>query len=126
MLRQPLNLPRGSEQDALEEGCLHVAAYDGQTVIGVGRLQFEADNAARVRYLAVHAEYQRRGIGSTLLGKLEDIARTSRLAVCWLYARHDATGFYASNGYVVKGKGNSTLSGLKHVRMEKSLIENVD
>lgn len=123
MLRKPLNLPRGSEQDELEEQSFHIAAYHNDAVVGVGRLHIEADSSARIRYMAVHENYQKQGIGSTILGKLEKIARTSKPRICWLYARQRATGFYSRKGYVAKGTCNSELSelNLNHQKMEKLL-----
>ncbi len=121
MLRKPLNLSRGSEQDELEEIAFHIAAYINHKVIGVGRLHVESDGSARIRYMAVHDDYRNQGIGSNILRKLEKFASTNNLRVCWLYARAAAVTFYSKNGYVIKGESNSELSVLKHERMEKSL-----
>ena len=121
MLRKPLNLPGGSERDELEENSFHMAAYHSDAVIGVSRLHIESDGIARIRYMAVHDDYQNQGVGSQLLQELENFAHTKKLRVCWLYARKKATRFYIKNGYVIKGKGNSELSELKHERMEKQL-----
>ena len=121
MLRKPLNLPRGSEQDELEKHSFHIAAYNNQEIIGVGRLHIEHDNTARIRYMAVGDDYQNHGVGSRILRELEQFAHTNKLQVCWLYAREGAIGFYSKNDYVIKGESSSELSALKHERMEKSL-----
>ena len=121
MLRKPLDLPPGSEQDELEESSFHIAAYDGSKVIGVGRMHIETDHNARVRYMAVHNDYQKQGIGSTILKKLEQFAKKNEAQTCWLYARENAISFYLNNGYKIKGNGISELIGLKHERMEKLL-----
>ena len=121
MLRKPLDLPPGSEQDELEESSFHIAAYDGSKVIGVGRMHIETDHNARVRYMAVHNDYQKQGIGSTILKKLEQFAKKNEAQTCWLYARENAISFYLNNGYKIKGNSISELIGLKHERMEKSL-----
>lgn len=121
MLRKPLDLPPGSEQDELEESSFHIAAYDGSKVIGVGRMHIETDQNARVRYMAVHNDYQKQGIGSTILKKLEQFAKKNEAQTCWLYARENAISFYLNNGYKIKGNSISELIGLKHERMEKLL-----
>lgn len=121
MLRSHLNLPRGSERDTIEKSSFHIAAYNGETIIGAGRLHIEPDHSARIRYMAVDDDYQNQGVGSSILIKLEEFAQTNNLRICWLYAREEATKFYSKNGYEVKGKSKSELSGLKHKRMEKSL-----
>ncbi len=121
MLRKPLALPRGSEQDEREGDAFHIAAYDEQLIVGVGRLHTESGCAARIRYMAVHAKYQYQGIGSSILRQLERFARSHRMQVCWLYARENAVKFYTGNGYVIHGKSRSELSALHHERMEKQL-----
>ena len=122
MLRRPLNLPRGSEQDGLEKYSFHIAAYNNQKIIGVGRLHAEPDNTVRIRYMAVRDNYQNQGIGSRILKELEQYARTNNQRVCWLYAREEAINFYSKNGYVIKGEYNSKLLNLRHKRMEKILV----
>ena len=122
MLRKPLNLPRGSEQDQLEKQAFHVAAYHDRAIVGLGRVHTEADGAARIRYMAVHEKYQNRGVGSTILDKLEEIVRAHKLQICWLYAREGAVGFYVKNGYAVKDAGNSERPEIRHWRMEKYLV----
>lgn len=121
MLRKPLGLPPGSEQDELEENSFHIAAYDGSKIIGAGRLHIETDYNARIRYMAVHKDYQKQGIGSAILEKLEQLAKKNKVQTCWLYAREHAISFYLNNGYKIKGNSSSELLGLKHERMEKQL-----
>ena len=122
MLREPLNLPRGSEQDELEEHSFHITAYNKHEIIGVGRLHIEPDNTARIRYMAVHDDYQNQDVGSRILKELEQHARDNHLRECRLYARESVILFYSKNGYVIKGKSKSELSQLKHERMEKQLV----
>ena len=121
MLRKPLGLPPSSEQDELEESSFHIAAYDNSKIIGVGRLHIETGQNARVRYMAVHEDYQKQGIGSTILKKLEQFAKKNNVQVCWLYARENAINFYMNNGFKIKGDCNSELLGVNHERMEKHL-----
>ncbi len=122
MLRKPLNLSRGSEHDELEDSSFHIAAYADHVTIGAGRLHIEPDRSARIRYMAVHEDYQGHGVGSRILQELEQFAYTNQVRVCWLYAREGAIKFYIKNGYFIKGDSNSELSGLKHARMEKQLV----
>ena len=121
MLRKPLGLPPSSEQDELEESSFHIAAYDGSKIIGTGRLHIETDHNARIRYMAVHRDYQKQGIGSRILKELEQFAKNNNVQVCWLYAREIAINFYINNGLKIKGCSNSELLGINHERMEKQL-----
>lgn len=123
MLRKPLCLPRGSERDELENDAFHLAAYDGNQIVGVGRLNVETQHTARIRYMAVLSRYRLRGIGSTLLLQLEQFAQDHCIRVCWLYAREAAVSFYFRNGYVIRGEALSELSGLHHERMEKCFVQ---
>ena len=120
-LREPLDMPRGSEKDSQEDTAFHLAAYDGLSVVGVGRVHIEAGGTARVRYMAVRADYRHRGIGRSILERLEQFVRTREVRVCWLLARESAVEFYKKNGYVVSGTGESELSSVHHERMEKVL-----
>ena len=121
MLRKPLNFPPGSEQDEFEESSFHIAAYDNSKVIGVGRLHIESNYRARIRYMAVHQDYQKQGVGSQILNKLEHYARNNDVQICWLHARKNAINFYMNNEYMIKGNSHSELLGLHHERMEKQL-----
>jgi N-acetylglutamate synthase-like GNAT family acetyltransferase len=120
MLRKPLGLEHGSEQDELENTTAHIAALNDEKIIGTGRLQLETDNTARIRYMAVANAYQNQGIGSSILKQLEKIAKNKNVQTCWLYARENAIRFYLKNNYQMKGNANSALE-IKHFRMEKYL-----
>ncbi len=121
MLRKPLNLPLGSEQDNLEENAFHIAAYDEDAIIGLGRIHLEVNDSARIRYMAVHENHRRHGIGSSILSKLEQIAKNNNVHLTWLYARDNVVNFYRKNGYEISGKNNSELLNVKHERMQKLL-----
>ena len=120
MLRKPLNLPLGSEQDELENQAFHIVAYNNKNIIGAGRLHIEKNQSARIRYMAVHENYQHQGVGSSILRELEKIAKTKNVKMCWLYARENAVNFYLKNNYQIKGIATSELE-IKHHRMEKVL-----
>ena len=119
-LRKPLGLTQGSEQDELESTAFHIAAFNNEKIIGVGRLQIEKDTTARIRYMAVDNKFRKQGIGSRLLEELENIAKTKSVKNCWLYARESAASFYLKNNYEIRGEAISELE-IPHQRMEKTL-----
>ena len=121
LLRKPLNFPLGSEKDELDKKSFHIAAFNNEIIIGVGRLHIEIDACARIRYMAVERKFQNQGIGSYILKLLEQHAIQNNVHICWLYARENAINFYLKNNYVVSGTADSELS-IKHVRMEKKLL----
>jgi ribosomal protein S18 acetylase RimI-like enzyme len=120
LLRKPLGLKPGSEQDELENHTFHLAAFENEKIIGVSRLQIEDDSTARIRYMSVDNNFRKQGIGSRLLAELEQIAKTKNVKICWLYARDSAVDFYLKNNYQIKGIAASELE-IKHHRMEKVL-----
>ena len=120
LLRKPLGLEKGSEQDGLENTAFHIAAFNNENIIAVGRAQIEKNSSARIRYMAVNKEYRKRGIGSRVLEELEIIAKEKMAKSCWLHARDTAIRFYTKNNYEIKGEANSELE-IPHFRMEKEL-----
>ena len=72
ILRAPWQQPPGSERDDLEAQAYHLMLLnpDGE-IAAVGRLHQLEQGGARIRYMAVAAEYQGRGAGSKVLAALE-------------------------------------------------------
>ncbi len=120
LLRKPLGLERGSEKDELENSSYHMAAFENEKIIAVGRLQIEKDSTARIRYMAVDSNYRKQGIGSQLLEELENIAKDKMVKRCWLHARETAMTFYTKNNYEINSEAKSKLK-IPHFRMEKEL-----
>lgn len=119
-LRKPLGFKQGSEQDEFEDHSFQMAAFKKQKIIGVGRLQINTDNSARIRYMAVEDTFRKHGIGGKILENLETIASANKVTDCWLLARENATGFYLKNNYKIIGNAESELP-IPHVRMQKLL-----
>ena len=76
ILREPWQQPKGSEKDDLENESFHVMACDEKNkVVGVGRLHFNNKIEAQIRYMAVAAEYTKKGTGKLILETLEEKAK---------------------------------------------------
>ena len=75
-LRQPWNFPPGSERDEYEQVSEHrmVVNNDGD-IIACGRVHLNTAEEAQIRHIAVHSDYQRRGLGQFMLNALEAVAR---------------------------------------------------
>jgi len=122
LLRAPWQQPEGSEVDAIEKQCFHIMALDDKKqVIAVARLQFNADNEAQIRYMAVSPSHQRQGIGRALIDALEQQAKKSSHKNIVLHAREPAVGFYEKLGYKVIEKSYLLFDEIQHFRMSKSL-----
>lgn len=122
VLREPWNQPRGSEKDELENESFHVMACDeNNKVIGVGRLHFNTETEAQIRYMAVAPGYETQGIGTSILEALEAIARQQQCKTIVLHARENALGFYQQNGYELLEKSHLLFGTLQHFRLCKTV-----
>ena len=121
ILRKPWGQPEGSEKDTLENECIHVIAKDGNNIIGIGRLQFNSEHEAQIRYMAIEPAYEKQGIGKAIVANLEEQAAKKYCETIMLDAREPATGFYEKLGYVKKEKTYLLFNCIQHFRMLKTL-----
>jgi len=122
VLRQPWGQPPGSEKSDDDATSFHRMAVDkdGQP-IAVGRLHFNSDSEAQIRYMGVADQYRGTGQGSRLINDLENISfRNNRLEII-LQAREIAVPFYESNGYRVVKKTHIIFGTIQHYLMKKTL-----
>jgi GNAT superfamily N-acetyltransferase len=122
ILRAPERQPQGSEQDELENVAWHLAGFDGGRLIATGRLHRSVQpQTGQIRYMAVAADYQCRGVGTLLLQGLEDIARGQDMALLILNAREQAAPFYQRAGYYIQGEGPLLFGHIRHWLMQKQV-----
>lgn len=122
LLRAPWKQPEGSETDAIEASCFHVMAVDDQeNIIAVARLQFNSDDEAQLRYMAVSPSYQGQGIGRALIEALEQHAKKFSHKKIILHAREPAVAFYKKLGYQVIEKSYLLFDEIQHFHMSKKL-----
>ncbi len=120
-LRKPWNQPQGSERDDEEEQAVHAAAFAGNQIVGVARLQFLSAGKGQIRYMGVLPGFGKMGIGSKLLQYLETLAKEQGCAAIVLNARDYALPFYEKNGYRIKEKSYLLWGEIQHYLMEKTL-----
>ena len=106
ILRKPYGQTLGSEKDEIDETAIHRMIIDKRKklVMAVGRLQFNSKREAQIRYMAVANKYQRKGLGSIIVKKLEEIALKQGANCIILQARENAVKFYQNNGYQIVKK----------------------
>ncbi len=121
ILREPWTQVRESAQDEYERDAFHIMAWEGELLVGVGRLHFNSPEEAQVRYMAVEKDHGRRGIGSLVLHELEANARARGAKRIVLNAREDAIPFYKSHNYELTGRTSTLFESLIHSRMVKEL-----
>ena len=121
ILRAPWGEPEGSEVDAIEDQCFHIMVINDETVLGVGRLQYNSADEAQIRYMAVEKEYEGNGIGRMIVNTLEQQARKKNVGIVILDAREPAVGFYQTLGYKIEKKSYVLFSEIQHYRMTKQI-----
>ena len=121
LLRKPLGMSKESLEDDLEDSSYHLMGIDYENNgIASGRVHFNDNNQAQIRYMAVKDSYKRKGIGSEIVTKLEEYASSKGAKKMVLNARENALSFYLSLGYSEKGPYQSD-TGIPHSKMEKDL-----
>ena len=123
VLRKPWGQPPGSERDDGEETSIHRMIIDEKTgnALAVGKLQFNSEDEAQVRYMAVANGYQGKGLGSQIISSLEHIARRHGNKWMILSARENALKFYKNNGYEIVKKTHLLFNEIQHWLMRKDL-----
>ena len=123
ILRKPWGQLPGSERDEREETSIHRMIIDNKTgnALAVGRLQFNSEDEAQIRYMAVADDLQGKGLGSQIISSLEDVARRKGINRIILSARENALQFYKNNGYEIMKKTHLLFGEIQHWLMEKEL-----
>jgi putative acetyltransferase len=86
-------LPHALRPDS--DAKMWAAEQDG-TIIGFGALEGE-----QIQAVYVHPDHVRRGVGTRLLRKIEEVVRSQGLAALRMRASLMAVPFYQANGYQV-------------------------
>lgn len=122
VLREPWSQERGQERDEHEQEAIHLGAWIGDRLVGVGRLHFISTDTAQIRYMAVEPEMQGRRIGGRILEELELRGTQSGATRIVLNARDRAVRFYQQHGYSVTHSSETLFNAIPHWEMQKVLI----
>lgn len=122
ILRQPWNQPIDTATDELEFKSTNAyIADEGGAVIACGRLQENEHKTGQIRYMAVDAHCQGKGLGKLILHFLEQKGKELALQKIELQARENALEFYKFSGYTLKEKSFLLWGIIQHYLMEKKL-----
>ncbi|CAH0541873.1 bifunctional GNAT family N-acetyltransferase/hotdog fold thioesterase [Vibrio marisflavi] len=122
MLREPWQMPLGSERDEYDMMSHHRMIVDGRgKPIAIGRLYITPDHEGQVRFMAVKGGRQGKGMGSLVLVALESLARQEGAKRLVCNAREDAIPFYQKNGFEARGELNDQRGPVRHQQMVKQL-----
>lgn len=120
LLRRPLGLTFSPDELAREAHDTHLAALDGERIVGTLLLRTVDPHTARIMRMAVAPEHQGRSIGRALVAQAERLAFARGFKLIMMHARGTAVGFYAKCGYSTVGD-EFLEQGIPHIRMEKRL-----
>lgn len=122
MLREPWQMPIGSERDEYDSMSHHRMIVDGRgRPMAIGRLYITPDCEGQIRYMAVKSSRRNKGMGSLLLIALESLARQDGAKRLVCNAREDAIAFYAKNGFERRGALTDERGPVRHQQMVKPL-----
>ena len=122
ILRKPLGMSKDSLADSIEDKSFHLMGIDDEEkVIASGRVHFNYENEAQIRYMAVDDSFKRKGVGTEIVKELENYAQSKGANIMVLNARENAISFYLSLGYEEVGPYQSD-TGIPHKTMKKNLV----
>ena len=122
ILRKPLGMSKDSLSDSIEDKSFHLMGIDDEEkVIASGRVHFNCENEAQIRYMAVDDSFKRKGVGTEIVKELENYAQSKGANIMILNARENAISFYLSLGYEEVGPYQSD-TGIPHKTMKKNLV----
>lgn len=121
VLRQPLGLQYDPKDLAAEADEIHIAAIEGERVLGVLLFRKKDATTVKMRQVAVDAGQQGRGIGKAMVQFAENWCLDNGYRRIELHARDTAVPFYLAHGYRVEGDGFEEV-GIPHHFMFRELI----
>jgi ribosomal protein S18 acetylase RimI-like enzyme len=96
-------------EKSLEKSLFHITIYDGQQLIGMGRVVGDGAMYFYIQDVVVDPDYQKQGIGTVLMDTIEGYLRytAEEGSTIGLLASQGKESFYARYGYVQRP--NNTL-----------------
>ena len=119
ILRKPWDQPHGSESDETDTESIHAFIKNNNIAIACGRVIFIDHSTAQIRTMAVHPNYQGKGLGKLVINYLEGISKKNNRAKIILHARENAVKFYENCGYRVKKTSYLLFGEIQHYLMDK-------
>jgi len=122
--RQVFVREQGISEDLVFNGhdseALHMVVKDGERVIGSARVQFLADNQAKLERMAILEHYRRKGIGKELLLFLDTAWKDKQVQQVIIHAQLEVVPFYKLCGFDELGSPFQE-AGIKHIKMRKQV-----
>ena len=121
ILRKPIGKSSEYLKDEYEDSSYHLIGVIDNKIIACGRLHFNSDYEAQIRYMAIDEHFQRKGVGVKVIELLEAEAKKKQINKIVLNARNHVIEFYKKSGYKAVRKYEGSDTGIPHTSMEKIL-----
>ncbi|SDF82703.1 GNAT family N-acetyltransferase [Halorientalis regularis] len=108
------------ELDGLDDGAVHVVAYDDGNPIGAARLREPETGTGKVERVAVREDRRGEGWGRRVMATVHTAARERGLTRLVLHAQTEVEGFYRGLGYRTVSD-EFEEAGIPHVEMVRAL-----
>ncbi|MFM2196274.1 MAG: hypothetical protein RL092_1874 [Bacteroidota bacterium] len=124
VLRKAWNQPFGSEKADDDPQSLHGMIIDEKgEALATARIHQFSDNQAQIRFMAVHPDYQGKGLGKAILKYVELLGKKQypNITEYCLQARENAVPFYSRNNYSTVEKTFLLFGEIQHYLMIKKI-----
>lgn len=119
IMREPLGKERGSERNEGDATGIHFALFEENRMLAIARLDKVDDAVCQVRFVAVEANQQGKGLGKLIMEAVEEKGKAEGYKKLVLHARDYALPFYEKLGYTLIGPSYKLFDVLQHYEMEK-------
>jgi len=120
VLRTPLGLKFTAEELKKDEADVHFGLFQDERILACLTLTTCSDNKMKMRQVAVHPDFQSKGLGKKLATASEAYVRNIGFKTMFCHARKTAVPFYESMGYTIVGDEFLEVN-IAHFVMEKAL-----
>ncbi|MBN2663879.1 MAG: GNAT family N-acetyltransferase [Bacteroidales bacterium] len=120
ILRKPLGLAFTSEFLQQDKDQFHIAAFEGDKIVGILILKPLDKNTLKMRQVAVNVNLQGKGIGRKMVEFSEKFAVEKGFSYFELNARKEAIPFYEKLNYLIVGDEFFEV-GISHKKMVKKI-----
>ena len=122
VLRKPIGKTIETLKDKFDKDSFHIIGLYNKVIIASGRVHFNNDYEAQIRYMAVDKAFRTQGIGKEVLKILEEYIKKNNAKKIILNARNDVIKFYKNSNYLIVEEYLGSDTGIPHTKMEKKII----
>ena len=122
VLRKPIGKKIETLKDNFDKDSFHIIGLYKKVIIASGRVHFNNNDEAQIRYMAVDNAFRAQGVGKEVLKILEEYIKKNNAKKIILNARNDAIKFYKNSDYAVVEKYLRSDTGIPHTKMEKKIL----